>query len=577
MILDYTEFTGLVERFSSELPELLASHRSTRHFAPRVRGLLEFAESRFTLAVVGQMRAGKSSLLNALIGADLAVVGVNETTATVNFFTHGTGDLTRSFRVHWKGRPPEDRDLSELQSWVGQSSLARETRRLEFFADTPFLRTADVVDTPGTRSLVADHQRTIDEFMAQKVDEETRRLGGGADAIIYVIPPVARQSDAGFLEDFSRTTRLPGSPPHNSLAVVHKWETLAGEDPHAEACQKAERIFGSMSDFVSGSFPVSAPLGMAAERYPDSFWVELMNLSLNSTASAWGELLLGEQEFLEDDIPGCPLTASERSHLRMTFPLPWASLKFLLTLSRRESPGSPRDLRHRALALSNLPRLREELETRFFARSRVLKMSKLVRTAWEPCQEADRVLRNHKDDLAQDLDKSERASKLLAARIRSGDDHLAPAAEFIQTASQRTRHEFEEVANRLRRLGHLIAEVKGPQEQMERDLAMLDVAEATGNALPAQTTAMLRSLFGRGGTDLVARLSFFLQRGKTYVSVADLEAVISELRAQLLTARKPSRPAIEHALLRLEEVCSWMEDKRIPAIPLKADAAPAKS
>ncbi len=572
MILDYTEFTGLVERFSSELPELLASHRSTRQFAPRVRGLLEFAETRFTLAVGGQMRAGKSSLLNALIGADLAVVGVNETTATVNFFTHGTGDRTRSFRVHWKWRPPEDRDLSELQSWVGQSELARETRRLEFFADTPFLRTADVVDTPGTRSLVADHQRTIDEFMAQKVDEETRRLGGGADAIIYVIPPVARQSDAGFLEDFSRTTRLPDSPPHNSLAVVHKWETLAGEDPHAEACQKAERIFAAMGGFVCGAFPVSAPLGMAAERYPDPFWIELLNLSLNSTGRAWSELLLGEQEFLEDEISGCPLAAIERRRLRKTFPLPWACLKFLLALSRRESLGSPSDLRRRVLALSNLPRLREELEKRFFARSRVLKMSKLVRTAWDPCQEADRVLRNHKDDLSHELDKSGRALKVLTARIRAGDHSLAPAAEFIETASKRTGHEFEEVAERLRRLGHLIAQVKTPQEQMERDLAMLDVAEATGNALPAQTTDMLRSLFGRGGTDLVARLSFFLQRGKTSVSVSDLETVISELRMQLLAAKKNSRPAIEHALLRLEEVCNWMEEKRIPVIPIKTDA-----
>ena len=31
--------------------------------------------------------------------------------------------------------------------------MAKETRRIEFFADTEFLKTADVVDAPGTRSL----------------------------------------------------------------------------------------------------------------------------------------------------------------------------------------------------------------------------------------------------------------------------------------------------------------------------------------------------------------------------------------------------------------------------------------
>lgn len=157
MILDYREFTELVEKFSTGLPELLASHHQTRDFAPRVQRLLEFAESRFTLAIVGQMRGGKSSLLNALIGVDLAAVGVNETTATINWFTHGTGEQTRRFRVHWKGRPPEDRSLDEKEQWVGESSRAAETRKLEFFADTEFLRTADVVDTPGTRSLVLAH------------------------------------------------------------------------------------------------------------------------------------------------------------------------------------------------------------------------------------------------------------------------------------------------------------------------------------------------------------------------------------------------------------------------------------
>ena len=115
MILDYQDFTRLIERYATELPGILASHYKTAHLAPDMGRLLQVAETPFTLAVVGQMRAGKSSLLNALIGSDLAVVGVNETTATINWFKYGQGDKTQRFCVSWKDRPAEDFELPAIR------------------------------------------------------------------------------------------------------------------------------------------------------------------------------------------------------------------------------------------------------------------------------------------------------------------------------------------------------------------------------------------------------------------------------------------------------------------------------
>jgi hypothetical protein len=442
MILDYKEFTSLVEQFAEELPPKLASHHKTRDFAPRVERLLQFAESRFTLAVVGQMRAGKSSLLNALIGEDLAMVGVNETTATINWFTYGIGRQTQTFRVHWKGRPPEDKDLAEKEQWVGESALAKDTRKLEFFADTDFLKTADVVDTPGTRSLIAEHQEKVDEFLAQKADSETRNLGSGADAILYVVPPVARESDADFLEQFKRTTRLPDSPPHNSLAVVHKWEAIESDDPYAEAQQKAAHIYKAMQDCVSHVMPASAPLGRAAERFPDLFWHTLLDLSLNTAAADLEELLLGEEDFLENDSRGCPLDAAARTCLRREFKLPWPSLKLILRTARRRSPGNPSDLRKMILEMSSLPKLRQEIRDRFFARAAALKMSKLLAAAFEPCQRAEHQLRNFKLTLNHDLQKAERIQTMLGERISAGDSALLPVQEFIQSAIHKSKEEF---------------------------------------------------------------------------------------------------------------------------------------
>lgn len=41
------------------------------------------------LAVAGEVKVGKSSLINALLGVDLAVTGTTETTATINVFKKG--------------------------------------------------------------------------------------------------------------------------------------------------------------------------------------------------------------------------------------------------------------------------------------------------------------------------------------------------------------------------------------------------------------------------------------------------------------------------------------------------------
>jgi len=58
------------------------------------------------VAVVGRVKAGKSTFINALLGAreDLATVGTTETTATINYFRYGRpADPEWPVRCHWRG------------------------------------------------------------------------------------------------------------------------------------------------------------------------------------------------------------------------------------------------------------------------------------------------------------------------------------------------------------------------------------------------------------------------------------------------------------------------------------------
>lgn len=572
MILDYADFTKLVREFADELPKILASHDKTRDFAPQVQRLLAFAETRFTLAVVGQMRSGKSSLLNALIGADLAVVGVNETTATINHFSFGEGEETRRFRIHWRGRPPEDRpfkDVRDIREWVGDSESAKETRKLEFFANTEFLKTADIIDTPGTRSLVEDHTRAINEFLANRAQTESKEAGSGADAILYVMPPVARQSDTEMLEEFKSNTRLPGSPPHNSLAVVHKWEMLEADDPHAEAQAKTERIFQAMRDFVCGAMPVSAPLAKAAESYPDEFWTSTLELAANTPASDLTELLLDERDFRTEACARCPLDAPARNRFRSEFAaLPWPSLKVILRLAQRRGAGNPADLRSHVLEVSGLPRLRQEIRQRFFERTEVLKMAKVLAAAWDPCQRTQQILRNHKAELSENLNKADHARAVLTDRVKRDAD-LRPALDFIQAGASAMESELPRIADNLSSIGQIVTRVRDTQQEMERDLAMLDVLDQCPDALDAATMERLRCLFGgRSGADVVARLASFAAAGRSGAAVDDLVVVIGELRTARRKTTGPITQALDHAVDRLEAIANWMDAKSLREVPL---------
>ena len=167
----YDQFEDVVKRFSTSIPEYLLRHQSTALLALDVQklNLHEAMKQQFTLAVIGQMRVGKSTLLNALIGKNLAPTGVTETTATINVFRHGRGDQCGKFRVHWTNGSTDDMPLGKASEWIGTQENAAKTRYLEFFSDSAdpdcLLRSADIVDTPGTRSVIGTHEEATKGFL----------------------------------------------------------------------------------------------------------------------------------------------------------------------------------------------------------------------------------------------------------------------------------------------------------------------------------------------------------------------------------------------------------------------------
>jgi GTPase SAR1 family protein len=108
--------------------------------AETVRTLSELGTSLrepFLFVVVGEVKAGKSSLLNAIFGRDFCRVDVLPATDKVYLFKHGE----------------EERDVPVSPQLV------------ECHRSAPVLLDFNIVDTPGTNTIVAEHESITRQFL----------------------------------------------------------------------------------------------------------------------------------------------------------------------------------------------------------------------------------------------------------------------------------------------------------------------------------------------------------------------------------------------------------------------------
>jgi small GTP-binding protein len=138
MIADrYLQLKGELETGLAGLIKLGSEMQRSPEQLDTLQTLLRDISEPLLFVVVGEVKAGKSSLLNALFGNEFAKVDVLPATDRVYIFRYGTEEKT-----------------TEVSP--------RLTKR---YLPIPLLRDFNVVDTPGTNTMVKEHQMTTEEFM----------------------------------------------------------------------------------------------------------------------------------------------------------------------------------------------------------------------------------------------------------------------------------------------------------------------------------------------------------------------------------------------------------------------------
>lgn len=192
-------------------------------FADSLKQLRARLESPLRVAVVGIMKAGKSTFLNALMGNDILYTGDLETTYTVCWFRYGkTPALTVCFRNGERlDAPFEDLQKWSVRTYEAENPRIHDVKYLVIHYPSEVLKTMEFIDTPGLNSIYGtDAQNTLD-FLSIKGSENTLYEAGMADAVIYAFSHTAMGFDQNILQSFQNGASN-GMSPINSVGILTK-------------------------------------------------------------------------------------------------------------------------------------------------------------------------------------------------------------------------------------------------------------------------------------------------------------------------------------------------------------------
>ncbi|HJW60379.1 MAG TPA: dynamin family protein, partial [Actinomycetota bacterium] len=182
---------------------------------PRLTAVLDRLDEPLRVAIAGKVKAGKSTLLNALVGEELAPTDAGECTRIVTWYKDGiTYRATLVPKVGDAQQVPFSRDGGAITLQLGDHS-ADDIEKLQIEWPSSSLRQMTLIDTPGIASLSSEVSARTHAFLTPGEDQVTP-----ADAVLYLMRHL-HSSDINFLEAF-HDEEFSQATPVNAVAVLSR-------------------------------------------------------------------------------------------------------------------------------------------------------------------------------------------------------------------------------------------------------------------------------------------------------------------------------------------------------------------
>lgn len=247
-----------IAEVAAYLEKVVAAKRELGHFVGEVARAAANLDQPLLVTVMGEFSSGKSSFVNAFIGADVAPTGITPTTATINVVRYGRERGGRiiardgtTLELGW------DPLMAHLRGLTPEA--ARDIDRVEILVPLPQLEKINIVDTPGLNSIQPEHEATARAFIAR------------ADAVVWVFTAAqgGKQSEKKALQSI----RDEGK---RVLGVLNKADQLSA----SEIEEVVGFIGGTLGELVETIVPFSARHALDYKRTgqgDDGNWPALAN------------------------------------------------------------------------------------------------------------------------------------------------------------------------------------------------------------------------------------------------------------------------------------------------------------
>jgi len=318
------------------------------------------------VAVAGRVKAGKSTLVNAMVGELVAPTDARECTRIVTWYRDGVTYRVTGVEPSGDSAPLRfDRDGGGLEIDLG----GRAPEDLECIEVTwPSSRLAEMtlVDTPGIDSLDRAVADRAERFLSAAEEHPAP-----TDAVLYLLRHV-HASDVHFLEAF-HDDQMAAANPINSIGVLSRADEVGAA--RTDALESANRIAQRwrsdrrMTALVQTVVPVAGLLAEAASTLRQAEFAALVTIAAADPGLV-DELLVSVDRFGRSDV-SVGIVDSERSALLDRLGLFGCRLAIGLLCSGEVTTAS--GLASELLNASGLPALRAELADRFGRRRDLLK------------------------------------------------------------------------------------------------------------------------------------------------------------------------------------------------------------
>lgn len=194
----------------------------------------------FTIVVVGEFSAGKSTFLNALMGDKYLPSFRGETTATVNFLTHknkapdGDGLRVVYHDGNIKSFPEASfENVEKFATTKGEEDVAQNIAHVDLFLESEFLKNDVIlVDSPGLNGVREGHRKITEDQIKKS----------HACIFLFNAEQPGKNTDFDFLEQLKREVSTV-------LLVLNKIDSIRQEE------ESIDSVLGVLGRSYQTKFP----------------------------------------------------------------------------------------------------------------------------------------------------------------------------------------------------------------------------------------------------------------------------------------------------------------------------------